>query len=98
MKVKQKISKRGKGEKVKKVAGENGEDVSSNLHTIHLAQSEKEVFRWSTSSRMIREKAEIERERYRHRKTQKGVVKIGPQTDRHRDKDRQRETEREKER
>ena len=49
---------------------------------------------------MIREKAEIERERYRHRKTQKGVVKIGPQTDRHRDKDRQidREREREKER
>ena len=47
---------------------------------------------------MIREKAEIERERYRHRKTQKGVVKIGPQTDRHRDKDRQRETERENER
>ena len=46
---------------------------------------------------MIREKAEIERERYRHRKTQKGVVKIGPQTDRHRDNDRQIDRERERE-
>ena len=34
-----KLSKKfQKGEMVKKVAGENGEDVSSNLHTIHLGE------------------------------------------------------------
>ena len=38
------MNKKGKRGKVKKLAGENGEDVSSNLHTIHLGELVRKGF------------------------------------------------------